>query len=442
VLPISELRKAALRNVGLTLMSCVGFLVASFRNRSSFQFDLLAVFSGLYIPGLFIFQNCYTEWPKLTPKVLSIVAAGQTTLIMPSIMRQQGLWQETPALRWLFRLADVALLSWTYRTMVSGPQCQALPPHSLDGETAIITGCNTGIGFEAAITLAKAGCRIVFACRSEGRAKAAMENLVALSNGSVKEEQLLFLPLDVSSLASVRSFVEKFQATGLMVDKLILNAGVMLPARTFSVDHIEMTMASNHVGHFLLVQLLVPALLEAEKKGRKPRIVCVGSNMCYMHGAFDFPELLVCKGEEEKAAALKRPYGLFPAYGQSKLANLCFIRELDRRLREKGSNIAVVAVHPGEVMTDMMRHMDKLLLKIYAVFRIPMHLFLKTPKQGAACTLHAATSPLFATAEGGMSGAYLVRLEPAPVTRVAADPHVAAKLWDVSMRISDAPATL
>merc|ERR1719356_167751 len=176
-------------------------------------------------------------------------------------------------------------------------------------------------------------------------------------------------------------------------------------------------MATNHLGHFLLVNLLLPSLIEAESRGEQPRIVVVGSNMSYLHDTFDFSELSVVTGDEkEKEAYLQKPYKLFRAYGQSKLANLHFTTELARRLEEKGSKIPVNQLHPGEVLTDVMRDMHPVLLRLYNIFQPVAYGFLKSAPQGAFCSLHVATDPSLATSKK-VNGAHFVRCTPAPLSR-------------------------
>jgi len=266
--------------------------------------------------------------------------------------------------------------------------------------------------------------------------KKVAQKLVEEADGDVDEDQLHFIPLDTSNCASVRKFVELLQKSGLKTHTLILNAGVMLRSRGVSVDGYEMTMATNHFGHHLLVQSLLPSLLEAESRGEQPRIVLVGSNMCYMHGQFDFGELgEVSRDEAAKKAYLDKPYELFRAYGQSKLANLHFTTELARRLRKQGSKIPVNEVHPGEVLTEVMRDMHPVVLRLYEVFKPLAHGFLKSASQGSFCTLHVATDPSLATSDG-VSGAHFIRLSPAPLSKAGSDQGAAKKLWAISDRVT------
>merc|ERR1719195_1706319 len=287
--------------------------------------------------------------------------------------------------------------------------------------------------------MALAGATIIFACRNEAKARAAMEQLLQRArHAGVLEEQLRFIALDVSSLKSVRRFADEFAATNLPLHILILNAGVMLQARALSEDGLEMTLASNHFGHFLLSRLLLPRLRETETRGEQPRIVVVGSNMCYRNDVFDFSEAVQLTGDKEKQAFLKKQYALFRAYAQSKLANLLFTVEFDRRLRQHGSQISINALHPGEVMTEVMRDLPPLLLVLYGIARRYMRpvveLFLKTPQQGSTCTLHVATT------SDVVSGAFFIRHRQAQMIQIAKDPATAQKLWSLSEEITSAPA--
>ncbi|CAE8632455.1 unnamed protein product [Polarella glacialis] len=284
----------------------------------------------------------------------------------------------------------------------------------MKGRVSIVTGCNTGIGYETAQALAEADGTVIFACRSEDKARAAIARMMEDSRAAGKElseDQLLFLPLDLASLESVRGFVDAVHRSKLEVHLLILNAGVMLGSRSVTKDGLEGTLAANHFGHFLLALLLLPTLQEAEARGQQPRIVMLGSTTCLLHGKFDFSEAVIVNGEAERKVALDKPYSLMEAYGQSKLANLLFVRELSRRMKELGSQIPVNCAHPGQVLTEVMRDMHPALVLLTKVFQIPGQALIKTPRQGSFCTLHVATAPELATAAAA-SGEFFVRLQP------------------------------
>jgi len=157
------------------------------------------------------------------------------------------------------------------------------------------------------------------------KARAAIDQVLQRScHAGVVEDQLRFIALDVSLMKSVRRFADEFSATNLPLHTLILNVGVMLHARALSEDGLEMTLASNHFGHFLPSRLLLPKLREADARGEQPRTVVVDSNLCYWDAALDFSEAVQVKDEKQRQAFLKKPCTMFRAYAQSKLANQFF----------------------------------------------------------------------------------------------------------------------
>lgn len=398
--------------------------------------DLPACAAAAYVLGLFCFQSMFgMEWVVFDRPVAPLLVAAALTMLFPSVLAAYGCW--FGIWRSVSLIADATLILTAYRVLIRGAPLELPPPGSLKGRVCIITGCNTGIGYHTAEALARCGATVVFACRSEARARAAIERLLTSSqDAGVTKEQLRFFLLDVASIASVRRFAESIQSAELKVHTLILNAGVMLTGRNVSEDGFEMTMASNHLGHFLLARLLLPNLLASEAGGEAPRIVLVGSNLCYLHDAFDFSEVVAVKSDAERESFLRRPYSIWRAYGQSKLANLLFTAELDRRLRKQGSRISVNCVHPGEVLTDVMRDMHPAILWLYSVFQPMCFLFFKTAPQGAACTLFAATAPQLATSENGGSGLYLNRFAPAPKGKVVEDEVIAKRLWELSEQLT------
>lgn len=398
--------------------------------------DAAACISAGYVLCLFCFQNMFgLEWVDWDRPIMPLLMASIGTFLLPSILFAQGLW--FGSWRAASLLADAALVLAAYRVLIRGAFFPMPKPGSLKDRVCIITGCNAGIGYETAEVLARGGATIVFACRSESKALAAMQRLLDSSeDAGVRKGQLRFLQLDVSSLASVRRFVDSVKSAKLKVNTLILNAGVMLSSRQLSEDGIEMTMASNHLGHFLLARLLLPQLLEAETRGEAPRLVLVGSSLCYLHDAFDFEEVIAVKSDAERQRFMARPYSIWRAYGQSKIANLLFTVELDRRLRSRGSRMTVNCIHPGEVLTDISRDMNPVLLWFYFVLRPLCYTLFKTPLQGCACTVFAATAPQFAKADAGCSGLYLSRFAPATKSAVVQNEAVAKRLWDLSEKLT------
>ncbi|OLP89528.1 Short-chain dehydrogenase TIC 32, chloroplastic [Symbiodinium microadriaticum] len=152
------------------------------------------------------------------------------------------------------------------------------------------------------------------------------------------------------------------------------------------------------------VNLLLPDLLQLEAVGKQPKVVVLGSNICYAHDVFDFSELVCAADPSMRDVFLAKPYSLFRAYGQSKLANLMMCRQLAWRLRQRGSRILVNCVHPGEVLTQVFNDFHPVVLTLYAALRPLAQLFFKTPAMGAVCTTFVAASPSVQ-----VSGEYFMR---------------------------------
>jgi len=216
----------------------------------------------------------------------------------------------------------------------------------------------------------------------------------------------------------------------------------MLTSRALSEDGFELTLASNHFGHFLLTRLLVPSLRETEAEGGEPRVVVLSSVLSYKHDVFDFSEAVRVSGNREREAFLAKPFATFRGYAQSKIANVLFTCELARRLKESGSKIPVNAVHPGEVMTEVNRDLHPAILVTLAIVKrylAPvLYAFFKTSEQGSYCTLHVATAPQLRTSDT-VSGAIFFRSMPQELPVAAADVAAAERLWAVSEKLTDAP---
>ena len=202
------------------------------------------------------------------------------------------------------------------------------------GKTALVTGANSGIGYQAALELARHGAHVLLGCRDLVKGEAALARLQRDAPGASAE----VVELDMASLASVRGFARDFAASGRALDLLINNAGVMaLPKREVTQDGFERQFETNHLGHFALTGLLIPALLQAAA----PRVVTV-SSLAHRNGKLEWDNL---QGE--------RKYVPWGAYNASKLANLMFARELDCRARAVGSKLVSVPVHPGVSQTSI-----------------------------------------------------------------------------------------
>ena len=281
------------------------------------------------------------------------------------------------------------------------------------GRTFIVTGANTGIGFETARVLARRGARVLLGCRSEQRAADAMAKIVAES----PEADVEFLPLDQADLGSVRAAAEQAAAEPRL-DVLVNNAGIMMPPRALTVDGFESQFAVNHLGTFALTAHLLPKLEETEGS----RVV-ITSSLAHRGGRIHWDDI--------DAAKL---YGRQARYQQSKLANLLHMVELDRRLKARGSGAITVGCHPGLAQTEIGRHFP---LIQYAAPLV--RIFFNTQAMGAWPTLMAATAPSVAGSDyygpcrwGELSGP-AAKAWSTPTSR---DPKLGKRLWELSVEMT------
>lgn len=281
--------------------------------------------------------------------------------------------------------------------------------------TVIITGGASGIGAETARVFALRGAHVLIAARNMEAANS-MKQLIVASNPKARVD---VLKLDLSSLKSVRACADDFLAMNLPLNVLINNAGVMFCPYQLSEDGIEMQFATNYLGHFLLTNLLLDKMkTTARETGIEGRIVNLSSiaHLRTYEGGIRFDKLNDKEGYHDKKA-----------YGQSKLANVLHANELSRRLKEEGANITVNSIHPGLIMTNLMRH-SFTLMKMIQIFTF---LFWKNVPQGAATTCYVALHPRLQ----GVTGKYFVdcnELKPIPL---AQDVTLAKRLWDFSEKL-------
>ena len=274
------------------------------------------------------------------------------------------------------------------------------------GKRVIVTGANSGIGFEAAQVLAGKGAEVILACRNQSKGEAAL----AAIRQACPNSQVSLMSLDLSSLASVAEFAEAFKARYDRLDVLINNAGVMAPPFSSTADGFEMQFGTNHLGHFALTGYLLP-LLEAADAGR----IVVVSSVAHRFGRLNFNNL-----NSEKR------YLRWPVYAQSKLANLVFARELQRRLQQQGSKVIAVAVHPGYSDTNLQRHTPGGAI---------MNRIAQSQLEGAMPTLYGSTEAGIKGGEYiGPDGWFELKGRPrrAYVAPKARDEAAASRLWDVS----------
>jgi NAD(P)-dependent dehydrogenase (short-subunit alcohol dehydrogenase family) len=282
------------------------------------------------------------------------------------------------------------------------------PDHipDLAGKTVIVTGANSGIGHAAAAALAHAGATVVLAVRDQAKGEAAAATITGTTE---------VRPLDLASLDSVRAFAASWEGG---IDLLINNAGVMIPPLTRTADGFELQFGTNHLGHFALSNLLLPHVAATG------RVVTVSSD-AHRAGAIDFDDL---NWE-------RRRYRAWRAYGQSKLANLLFTGELQRRLTEAGSTVKATAAHPGYAATNLQSHSGSR-VAAFAMKQLGNRLIAQDAAGGALPTLYAAVADIPGGSFAGPSGPFGLGLRGAPTlvgrSAAAGDEQVARRLWTVS----------
>ncbi|UUU32155.1 oxidoreductase [Streptomyces sp. CA-210063] len=279
----------------------------------------------------------------------------------------------------------------------------------LTGRTAVVTGANSGIGLPAVDALARAGAHVVLAVRDPRRGEAAAAT-VSGARGTVEVR-----PLDLADLASVRRFADEWQGD---LDLLINNAGVMNVPEGTTKDGFETQFGTNHLGHFALTNLLLPHVTD--------RVVTVSSNVHKVGRARIHFENLKLTGE----------YNPVTAYAQSKLANLLFTLELQRRLGLAGSPVRATAAHPGLSSTNLANHGANALYR--AVARLANRLLAQDSEAGSLPTLYAAVMDLPGASYVGPDGLGEWRGGPTLVGRSpqASDPEAASRLWTVSEELT------
>jgi NAD(P)-dependent dehydrogenase (short-subunit alcohol dehydrogenase family) len=275
----------------------------------------------------------------------------------------------------------------------------------LRGHTAIVTGANSGIGRVAALELARAGAAVTLAVRDPTKGKVAAAGMTG---------DVTVRPLDLADLGSVRSFADAVDGP---INLLVDNAGVMATPEQRTVDGFEMQIGTNHLGHFALTNLLLPRITD--------RVVVVSSDL-HRNGQIDLDDL---NWE-------RRPYKGWDAYSQSKLANMLFVLELQRRLTDAGSTVRAVAAHPGYAATNLQGRTASPISNFFMA--VANRLVAQSDTMGALPTLYASTADIPGGIYIGPDGFRHMRGHPAvdaPALR-ALDADVARRLWDLSEQLT------
>ncbi|XP_045484842.1 retinol dehydrogenase 14-like [Pieris rapae] len=279
----------------------------------------------------------------------------------------------------------------------------------LVGKVVIITGSNTGIGFEIAKDMAERGARVILACRNETRAMEAINEI----RNQTHNENIHYSHLDLASISSVKKFVSKFINEEERLDILVNNAGVITRSDEKTEDGFSMMIQSNYLGHFLLTVLLLPLLMSSAPS----RIINFSS---VTHKFVNIHPDDLC------TVPIRKSYTNSIWYFKTKLCMVLMTKELARRLKDTG--VTVNCLHPGAVKTNMINNIDIKFVKI--IVNAALSCF-KTPRDGAETAIYLAVSPEVENHSGG----YYVDCKLANTSRRARNPDLARQLWEASERL-------
>ncbi|KAI8147751.1 hypothetical protein BJV82DRAFT_593219 [Fennellomyces sp. T-0311] len=283
----------------------------------------------------------------------------------------------------------------------------------LSGKIAIVTGSTAGIGKASALELARKSCRVIIACRNEEKGTAVVKEIKEQTGN----EQVECIILDLTSLASVKKFVQAYQSKYDQLHILLNNAGLLDVPFSLTEDGIETMFATNHLGHFYLTLELLPLLM----KSGSSRIVNVASMFHWMPSV---------TGVDFETISDEKSFNRKTHYGKTKLANVLFTFELDRRLKAKGiNNVLINCNHPGAVKTDP--YYENKLLKKDSLIDKFTNIFFVSPEEGALTQLYLATSP--EVEKKGISGQYYVPIaSPGRSSGLSKSEEYAVNLWNIS----------
>ncbi|HMB40879.1 MAG TPA: SDR family oxidoreductase [Balneolaceae bacterium] len=273
-------------------------------------------------------------------------------------------------------------------------------------KTAVVTGANSGIGKITALELAKRNYRVVMVCRNQEKAAAAKQEIAEETGNEYVQIEIC----DLSLMSNIRRSAKQIRETNTSIDLLVNNAGLLPQSeRQTTSEGFEMTFAVNHLAYFLLTRELLPALKSAESG----RVVNVASE-AHKSGTFDSENL-----------QLENGYSTVKAYGNSKLFNIMFTRQLHKEL--DGTNISTFSLHPGVVNTNFAADSDSFFAKLFNLGRF----FMLSPEKGASTSVYLCTEPGIEH----LSGHYFIKSKPAKPSGIAMDDAACRQLWEKSKKL-------
>lgn len=309
----------------------------------------------------------------------------------------------------------IALLMFLLRMWMQGPTKGSDNTKKLDGKLVVITGANTGIGKETVKDLAKRGARVIMCCRDLTKAEEAAKDIRKESGSDLVE----IMQLDLASLKSVRKCAETLIEKEDKIDILINNAGIMMCPDWKTEDGFDMQMGTNHFGHFLFTEKVLPLLRKSAASGEHPRIVIVSSLAhTAARNGIDFDDI-----------NYEKNFDSMQAYAQSKLANVLHCKELAKRLENTG--ISVYSLHPGVINTELGRHFYAKFPKFCLPFFKCTQWCIKTPYHGAQTTLYCCLEDKIE----GESGNYYSDCARKDASAQGQDAEAAKKLWELSEKM-------
>ncbi len=379
---------------------------------------LLVLGQAVYILFIRVFSRQHQPFSLLT--VALCILAGLAQLLPPALPGPASI------------VVCVALGAMLRRLLVAWPSPADEALASLDGTLVVVTGSSTGIGLETATLLLRRGATVVFACRSESRARTAMREALAASG--VPDSRAAFAPLDLSSCESVRVCARLVLREWRRCDALVCNAGGFSPARSVTAEGWEMNLGANHLGHHLLSQLLLPLLRASPRGGR---VVGIASSI---HQSADGASLLA-------DPMCERGYTMFEAYGRSKLAQVACMRRMQAqedavaagsggeaaRNHSAGGAVTCVSLHPGSAFTEVTRNYPRILSLLYAAFQ-PL---LQCAQPTAFECARICAGPVLSSRPERLRGKYLEDGVEVPPNAAALDEVACGAIWEMSERLID-----